>query len=94
MKFVDIVPYAFSRLSANENTRHFSLLLQRLAAAEVEADIPGVADTRLAGWRTGKAADMSEEQHGTSDVVGAGADLEPVCGDVVEVRSCRGCFLL
>lgn len=58
----------------------------------MEADIPGVVDTRLAGWRTGKAPDASEEQHRASDTVGAGADLEPVCGDVVEVRCWRYCF--
>lgn len=62
--------------------------------AETDADMPGIADARLAGWRTGNAAaadtaaataaaDSSPTSEGNHDESG-----EPGCGDVVEVRLC------
>lgn len=69
------------------------MLLQFLAAAEIETDIPGVVDSRLAGWRAQKAGaartGTNEEQIDASNAAneaGAGEGVEPVCGDVVEVR--------
>lgn len=54
--------------------------------AEVDADIPGIADARLAGWRAGSretrddtAVESSSASGGTS-----AKNREPGCGDVVE----------
>ncbi|CAM9177834.1 unnamed protein product [Ectocarpus sp. 4 AP-2014] len=59
--------------------------------AEVDADIPGVADSRLAGWRVGskEAATTATEDTAAVDSDagsegGTGESGEPGCGDVVE----------
>lgn len=62
-----------------------------------EADIPGAADSRLAGWRVASPV----PDNNSSPDVADGADTsnidstngdesgEPACGDVVEVRFAR-----
>ncbi|CAM9258870.1 unnamed protein product, partial [Hapterophycus canaliculatus] len=57
--------------------------------AEVDADIPGVADARLAGWRVGSpetaAADDKAAESSSASSGGESAESgEPGCGDVVE----------
>lgn len=58
----------------------------------MNADIPGVADSRLAGWRTTVQTKDAEEQGSLEqgDVSNleniSAACVEPLCGDVVEVR--------
>lgn len=62
-----------------------------------DADIPGVADARLAGWRAGSpdaavADDAAEDGSPASE--GNDADSgEPGCGDVVEVYMPFGAFI-
>lgn len=62
--------------------------------AEVDADIPGITDSRLAGWRVGSkeaaatAAEDTAAVDSDADSEGeAGESGEPGCGDVVEVRT-------
>ncbi|CAM9344472.1 unnamed protein product, partial [Ectocarpus fasciculatus] len=59
---------------------------------EVDADIPGIADSRLAGWRVGSkeaaataaAEDTAAVDSDADSEGGAGGSGEPGCGDVVE----------
>lgn len=58
--------------------------------AEIDADIPGVVDARLAGWRvdpshTAAADDGAAENSSASSEAESPGDGEPGCGDVVEV---------
>lgn len=52
--------------------------------AEVDADIPGVADARLAGWRVGSSETAAETSSASSEGESPESG-EPGCGDVVEV---------
>lgn len=56
--------------------------------AEIDADIPGIADARLAGWRAG-ARETQDDTPAESNPASGGSSTEsgePGCGDVVEVR--------
>lgn len=55
--------------------------------AEIDADIPGIADARLAGWRAG-SPETKDDTAGDVDPASGGSNAEsgePGCGDVVEV---------
>eukprot|EP00903_Cladosiphon_okamuranus_P010911 g10307.t1 len=54
--------------------------------AEIDADLPGIADARLAGWRVG-ARETNDDTPAESSPAGGNSrteDGEPGCGDVVE----------
>lgn len=63
---------------------------QLLVPEAGDADIPGIADARLAGWRVASpvadspdaAADFGSDASAESKP----EDEEPGCGDIVEVR--------
>eukprot|EP00752_Nemacystus_decipiens_P007844 g7008.t1 len=54
--------------------------------AEIDADIPGIADTRLAGWRAGARQIKDDTAAENSPATGGSStgNGEPGCGDVVE----------
>lgn len=57
--------------------------------AEIDADIPGIADARLAGWRAGARETKDDTAAESADPASGGSRAEngePGCGDVVEVR--------
>lgn len=65
---------------------------QLLVPEAGDADIPGIADARLAGWRVASPVADSEDAAADSPVGSDAAgesnpeDEEPGCGDIVEVR--------
>lgn len=71
---------------------HLYIYLQVLLVPEMgEADIPGIADARLAGWRAGSPSTDGAEASADSTNRAPSAEStphsgEPECGDVVEVR--------